>query len=128
MKARPPAMPQNGRSGSPGITPRTAMKPDVTNRASGLPRSWLCVSAERLPSPEARLTMRPAAVEMRSAGIWLTRPSPMESSVNVCAASAGPIPCCATPMMSPPTMLMPVMTRPAMASPRTNFEAPSMAP
>jgi hypothetical protein len=31
-------------------------------------------------------------------------------------------------MMMPPKMLMAVMIRPAMASPRTNFEAPSMAP
>ncbi len=104
------------------------MNPPVTKRASGLPRSCAFVSAERLPSPEARLTMRPAAVEMSRAGIWLTRPSPMERSVNVCAASPGLIPYCATPMMSPPTMLMAVMTSPAMASPRTNFEAPSMAP
>jgi hypothetical protein len=31
-------------------------------------------------------------------------------------------------MMMPPMMLMKVISRPAMASPRTNFEAPSMAP
>ena len=32
------------------------------------------------------------------------------------------------PMIMPPMMLMNVTSRPAMASPRTNFEAPSMAP
>ena len=32
------------------------------------------------------------------------------------------------PMIMPPTTLMAVMMRPATASPRTNFEAPSMAP
>ena len=31
-------------------------------------------------------------------------------------------------MMMPPTMLTKVIRRPAIASPRTNFEAPSMAP
>ena len=38
------------------------------------------------------------------------------------------MPCWATPMMMPPTTLMKVMSSAAMASPRTNFEAPSMAP
>src|SRR2546423_14116311 len=32
------------------------------------------------------------------------------------------------PMIMPPIMLMNTTSRPAMASPRTNFEAPSMAP
>ena len=36
--------------------------------------------------------------------------------------------CCTTPMMMPPTTLMNVISRPAIASPRTNLEAPSMAP
>src|SRR4051794_17874042 len=38
------------------------------------------------------------------------------------------MPCCATPMIMPPRTLMKVMSSAAMASPRTNFEAPSMAP
>ena len=33
-----------------------------------------------------------------------------------------------TPMTMPPKMLTAVMMRPAIASPRTNFEAPSMEP
>jgi hypothetical protein len=72
--------------------------------------------------------MRPAAVEMMSAGIWLTRPSPTVSSVKVWVASPKPMPFCATPIMMPPTMLIATMRRPAIASPRTNLEAPSMAP
>ena len=44
------------------------------------------------------------------------------------AARASDMPWWVTPMMIPPKMLMAVMIRPAMASPRTNFEAPSMAP
>ena len=38
------------------------------------------------------------------------------------------MPIWATPMTMPPTTLMKVMSSAAMASPRTNFEAPSMAP
>src|SRR6266508_4344640 len=37
-------------------------------------------------------------------------------------------PCWAMPMIMPPMMLMKTTSSPAMASPRTNFEAPSMAP
>ena len=33
------------------------------------------------PSVAARVTIRPAAIEMSSAGIWVTRPSPMVSRV-----------------------------------------------
>ena len=36
--------------------------------------------------------------------------------------------CWSTPISMPPTMLMPVIIRPATASPRTNLDAPSMAP
>src|ERR1041384_7194735 len=38
------------------------------------------------------------------------------------------MPCCAMPMIMPPITLMNTTSRPAIASPRTNFEAPSMAP
>jgi hypothetical protein len=34
----------------------------------------------------------------------------------------------ATPMIMPPITLMKVISRPATASPRTNLEAPSIAP
>ena len=37
-------------------------------------------------------------------------------------------PCFATPKISPTTMLIAVIITPAIASPRTNFEAPSIAP
>ena len=63
-----------------------------------------------------------------SAGICVTRPSPTESLVNTSAAAAGDMSWRVTPMTMPPKMLTAVMMRPAMASPRTNLEAPSMAP
>ena len=73
-------------------------------------------------------TSRPAASETISAGICVTRPSPTESLVNTSAAAAGDMPWRVTPMTMPPKMLTAVMMRPAMASPRTNFEAPSIEP
>src|SRR5581483_1607121 len=63
-----------------------------------------------------------------SAGIWVTRPSPTDSVVNAVAASAGDMPWRVTPMTMPPKTLTAVMMMPAIASPRTNLEAPSMAP
>ena len=73
-------------------------------------------------------TIMPAAMETISAGTCVTRPSPMVSSVKVWMASAKVMPSCTMPMMMPPMMLMKTIRRPAIASPRTNFEAPSMAP
>jgi len=37
---------------------------------------------------EARVTRMPAPTEMTSAGIWATKPSPMDSSVNFWSDSA----------------------------------------
>src|SRR6478735_4012782 len=86
----------------------------------------MAFSAEpRVPPLE---TSRPAASETIRAGTWVTRPSPTDSFVKTSAAFASDRPWCVTPMMMPPKMLMAVMIRPATASPRTNFEAPSMAP
>ena len=73
-------------------------------------------------------TSRPAASETISAGICETRPSPTDNLVNTSAALASDMPWRVTPMTMPPKMLTAVMMRPAMASPRTNFEAPSIEP
>ena len=67
-------------------------------------------------------------MEMMRAGIWETRPSPMESRVNFCRDSASVMPIWKTPMAKPPSTLTRVMRMPATASPRTNLEAPSIAP
>ena len=40
-----------------------------------------------------RVTIRPAAIEMMKAGIWLTRPSPMVSMLKVLRASWKSMPC-----------------------------------
>ena len=52
----------------------------------------------------------------------------MESSVNFWSDSPSDMPICITPIAKPPMMLTSVLMMPAMASPRTNLEAPSIAP
>ena len=79
-------------------------------------------------SVAARVTMMPVAVEISSAGICATRPSPIDSSEKVERASPKVMPCCSMPIAMPPRMLIETMMMPAMASPLTNFEAPSIAP
>ena len=81
----------------------------------------------RLWRPFTLVTSTAAAVETNSAGIWLTRPSPMVSLEKRSPASTTLSPP-RVPMATPPIRLRVVMIRPAMASPRTNLEAPSMAP
>ena len=56
----------------------------LRDRATSWPNSALSAA----PSTPALETSRPAAVETISAGICVTRPSPMVSRVKVCAASA----------------------------------------
>ena len=72
--------------------------------------------------------MMPVAVEIRSAGIWAARPSPIVSSGKCGAASPKPMPCWSTPTPMPPSRLIATIRMPAIASPFTNFEAPSIAP
>ena len=81
-----------------------------------------------VPVEAARVTISPVAVEISSAGICDTRPSPTVSSAYVETASPGLSPRCTTPMAIPPTRLMATMMSAAMASPLTNLDAPSMAP
>lgn len=80
------------------------------------------------PSAVDRVTTMPVATESSSAGICVTRPSPIVSRLNRSSASAGDMPICIMPMTKPPMRLMTVMTMPAIASPLTNFEPPSIAP
>ncbi len=63
-----------------------------------------------------------------SAGICVTRPSPTESRTNTSAEVASDMSWRVTPMMMPPNTLTAVMMMPAIASPRTNFDAPSIEP
>ena len=75
-----------------------------------------------------RVTRMPVAVEISSAGICATRPSPIVSSEKWWIASENDMRCCITPTTMPPMRLIATMITPATASPLTNFEAPSIAP
>ncbi|MNC72559.1 hypothetical protein D3C75_1236230 [compost metagenome] len=71
--------------------PSKAMVPATTNRSLGFCRSCPVRSVAKFPSELARVTIKPDAVEIIKAGIWLTRPSPMDIWVNRLAASEMPI-------------------------------------
>jgi len=122
------AIRRRGRCGSPGTTPRTPRIPPDVASAFGFRMTWSAMSFPMSVEEPVRVTTMPAAVEMSSAGICATSPSPIVRTVKVFAASAAGIPIWKTPMMKPPTMLMPVIAMPATASPRTNLLAPSIAP
>lgn len=70
---------QNWSFGKPGIKLKLAMRPEPTRRALGWLRICLLMSLPRalLSSEATRVTIIPAVTEMRSAGIWETRPSPI---------------------------------------------------
>ena len=80
------------------------------------------------PSAVARVTTMPVDTDSSSAGICVTRPSPMVSRLNRCSDSPADMPICIIPMTKPPIRLMTVMMMPAIASPLTNFDPPSIAP
>ena len=71
----------NAKCGIPGIMPMPPMMAAVIDSTCGLAKSWFtsCVPVS-CPLP-TRDTTTPAAVEMISAGICATRPSPIASSV-----------------------------------------------
>ena len=64
-----------------GISPMMPMMPAVRNITLGLENSWLIICWPMSWSVDTRDTTTPAAVEITSAGIWATRPSPIVSSV-----------------------------------------------
>jgi hypothetical protein len=117
-----------GSLGMPGMRPSTTMPPPAICRTSFCWDSWRMASVPRSPVAVERVTMRPVATLISSAGTWLTRPSPMLSSAYLLIDSAGPRPCCTIPMTNPPMRLIITMTMPATASPLTNFDEPSIAP
>ena len=111
----------------PGSRPITKSMPAAMTEARG--RLETC-SKRSVPSDSSLVffvTSTAAAVEMKSAGIWLTRPSPIVSLEYFSPASAIAMPFQVAIAM-PQTMFSTVMISAAIASPRTNFEAPSMAP
>ena len=66
----------------------TPRNPPATASAWGREKSCLRNSLGRLVVWLLRVTSRPAASEIRKAGTWLTRPSPIVSLVNSAAGLA----------------------------------------
>jgi hypothetical protein len=73
--------------GMPGTMAKSSSTPDTSFRARGWLVSWPMNSSPMRASAAARLTMRPAEVEVISDGMVETRPSPMVSREKVWAAS-----------------------------------------
>ena len=127
MPPVPIAAISSGMVGS-GVSESSPRNPQIRKRAIGCEASWFGISIPMFCSPPARATMRPAAIATMKAGIWETRPSPIESMPNTEIDCSAVQPCISIAIANPPMMLTPVMMMPAIASPRTNFEAPSIAP
>ena len=64
------------------VKTRIARKPPVTASACGREKSCCTNSRGRFDFCVLRVTSKPAASEMRNAGTWLTRPSPIVSCVK----------------------------------------------
>ena len=101
-------------------------------RAMRYGRDWaencFVMSLPKEESEIARVTMMPVAVEIRSAGSWVTRPSPMEREMYVFKATSRGSPCSVIPTMRPPTICTTVMRIPTFTFPEMNLEAPSIDP
>lgn len=119
---------RNGSVGMPGITARTNINTATLHSTDGEASNWLPTCFSKSPASDTRVTMMAAADESSSAGICATSPSPMVSSEYWRNASPALMSCIVTPMAAPPIRLMSRIRMLAMASPRTNFEAPSIAP
>ena len=115
--------------GLSGVTnPKNASTAPTIYKTFGMPNNWFTRTDPKSASFEPFVTRIPVDNEIRSEGIWLTRPSPIVKIVNLSAAAPISMPCLKTPMMMPPTILTPVIIRPAAASPFTYLTAPSMEP
>ena len=95
-------------------------------------RDWLenclVMSLPKEESEMARVTMMPVAVEMRRAGSWVTRPSPMAREMYVSTATFHGSPWSVMPTIRPPTICTTVIRMPTLTLPEMNFDAPSMEP
>ncbi len=90
--------------------------------------TWSPTCCSKSPESLMRVTRMAAAADSSSAGICATRPSPMVSRAYWRKASPNDRSYISAPIATPPTMLMMRIRMLAIASPRTNLEAPSMAP
>ena len=79
-----------------------------------------------------RLHITPSAVSHAVSGVEAECGFPLftrtKSGVTLTAAAEKLMPFCTIPIIIPATTLIKVIINPAIASPRTNFEAPSIAP
>ena len=71
-------------SGVRAINPRNAAAVPST---AGLEKSWPTTSRLKSVDDDDRVTISPAASEVKKAGIWLTSPSPIVSLVKTLTAS-----------------------------------------
>ncbi len=83
-----PAINVNGIKGRPGISPTKNIKKLAIVTVLGFPSNCSERSLLKLPSDATLETIIPDAVEINSAGIWDTKPSPTVSNVYCEAASA----------------------------------------
>ena len=127
--AAPPSA-RNGTVGRPGTSPSEASIPAATSTARGFRKTWLhdvrCPG--RSPPRGARHQDAGRGRDDERRNLRDEAVADRERACRCAAPRAIVMPRWATPMTKPPTMLITVMTMPAIASPRTNFEAPSIAP
>lgn len=93
-----------------------------------LASSWWRTSWAISPLSLTRVTIIAAAVESSREGICATVPSPMVISTYCWKAASALRLYLKIPIQTPPIRLIARIIIPAMASPRTNFDAPSIAP
>ena len=93
--------------GRPGNSASATSTPLARPSGSALPNSCLLNSSPSRFSEPARVTIRPPETEIISAGMTVTRPSPIVRTVYVSSARRKSMPCCSTPIRKPARMLMP---------------------
>ena len=123
-----PPMSRNGIFGRPGTSAKAVMTQPATIVAFVCERICLAISEPRSRSEAVRVTMMPVATEISSAGICAARPSPTVRIEYVLIVSPKLRCRCSRPIDDAADQVDAGDQHGAVASPRTNFEAPSMAP
>jgi hypothetical protein len=128
VKSRVAPTSRKGRIGMPGMNPIAIAATPAIIRAFRDCDSWVAAEDPISDSAPDRVTIMPVETAMSSAGICVTRPSPIVRMPYFDRASVADSPFCSMPMAMPPIRLMMMIRMPAIASPLTNFDAPSIAP
>ena len=81
MAPSPPPRARNGMVGKPGNSESATSTPLASRSGSDLPNTCFWNCAPSLESELARVTIKPPEIEIMSAGITVTRPSPMVRTV-----------------------------------------------